>query len=266
MEFGLLMQNWWSITDKATSFAAQCVAALTISNAQQQDDRWFQLASDLLNMSKVALQIYIASGDNVSLASVIFIARRSVQTYSGSVDRHRNDILKVSSRTLETVCKINVRGTLPDLQQEFCDLWNQLVFAAQTEQRPHHVSVCTMTLKNIRKLYKDLHEGHGATLTPFYAATDDQDVLDDPISYPTCTINDHRSLLPVQDLQFEEPPLDVASTSSSMHMPSGIVPLTTHTTMAMPAPLVTPAPSNTSIMLMPTPATAYPPNVGAPLV
>ena len=255
IEFGLLMHNWRSITDNTTSFAAQCVAALTIS-ITQRDDRWFRLASDLLNVSKFVLQKYISNGDSVLLASIIFIARRTVQTYSGSADRHRNDILKMSSRTLETLCKLNVQSTLPELQHEFCDLWNQLVFAAQTEQRPQHVAVCTMTLKNIRKLYIALHDGSGAPLAPFYTAADDLDILDYPMSYPTCTIDDHRSLLPVQDLQFDEPPPDVAGTPSVMHMPPIIVPM--------------PTPGNTGIMPIPIPATlpaaAYPPNIGAPLV
>ena len=268
IEFGLLMQNWWRINEKATSFAAQCVATLTIRvlNAQLRDDRWFRLASDLLNMPKFVLEKYIANGDSVSLASAIFIARRTVQTYSGLVDRHRNDILRVSSRTLEMVCKVDdVQSTLPELQHDFCDLWNQLVSAAQTEQRPpHHVTVCTMTLKNIRKLYKDLHEGHDATATTFYTATDDQDVLDYPMLYPSCTIDEHRSSssLPVQDLQFDDPPSD-AVTPSSIHVPPGIVPVTAHTTIAMPAPMATPAPSNTSIIPLLTPTSAYPPNVGA---
>ena len=211
IEFGLLAQNWRDTTDKATSFSAQCVAALTISMVRR-DERWIQLASGLLNVPKPLLSLYTTRGDSILLANAIFIVRRTIQTYSGSAKRRRNNILNASSRTLGAICKLDFRGTLPELQHEFCHLWNQLVATAQTDQHPlHHVLVSTTTLKNIRKLYINLHESTYAHPTAFNAATDDRDpLLDNPESYPECTIHDHRPILPVLDLQFDEPTPDPA--------------------------------------------------------
>ena len=225
IEFGLFVQAWKNIVDKVPSFYAQCVAALTFSivRDRDRDERWFQLASNLLNVQKSVLHIYIKHGDSILLAIATFIARRTVQTYSGSVERHREDILDASSKTLETVCELNIRGTLPDLQHEFCGLWNQLVHTAQTDQRPHHVFVSKKTLKNIRKIYIALHESSDRPPTAFYTTTDDRDpVLDDSMSYPRCTNDDHHPS-PVPDLRFDEP-ADVTDAPNLISMPIPAVP------------------------------------------
>ena len=226
IEFGLLVQNWTAVTDKVTSFSAQCVVALTISfSSRRRDERWFQLASGLLNKSKSVLHKYTAHGDNMLLANAIFIVRQTIRTYFVSDERHRQDILKASSRTLEMFCKLDTRHTLPDLRHEFCDLWNQLVDTALTDPYPLHSVVCMGTLKTIRKLYIALHENAGTCPTPFYSTTDDRDpILDIPKSYPLCMHDDHRPSRPNPDLQFDEPdstmPMPISTFQYSTAQPS----------------------------------------------
>jgi hypothetical protein len=111
IEFGLFVQNWKDITHPVTLFYRQCVAALTILIVRDYDERWYQLTSGLLDVSKPLLRKYIGNGDSILLANAIFIVRRTVQTYSGSEERRRNDIIVASSKTLETVCKLDVRLT-----------------------------------------------------------------------------------------------------------------------------------------------------------
>ncbi|KAH9983040.1 hypothetical protein BJV74DRAFT_852189, partial [Russula compacta] len=209
VEFALFVNGWRKITHPVTTFYAQCVAGCTIWAVRERDERWFQLATGQLNVSKSLLQNYLTHGDSVLLANVMFMVRRMVQTYSGSAERHRNDILAASSKTLEMVCKLNIRNTLPELQHEFCTLWDQLVDTAQTSKHPHVVLVCTAALKNVRKLYVALHKGTSGSPTEFSATTDDGDpVLDRATSYPTCTVAGHRpspsQLVP--PLQLDEPP------------------------------------------------------------
>ncbi|KAF8494072.1 hypothetical protein F5888DRAFT_1805646 [Russula emetica] len=209
IEFGLFVQNLKDITHPVTLFYRQCVAALTISIVRDHDERWKQLANGLLDVSKTLLHKYIGNGDSILLANAIFIVRRTVQTYSGSEEHHRNDIIGASSKTLETVCKLDIRHTSPELQHEFCGVWNQLVDTAQSNPPPHHGFVATTTLKNIRKLYIALHDCSGTPPTAFYTTTDDRDpILDNPKSYPMCTIDDHRPSDPIPDLQFDEPTPD----------------------------------------------------------
>jgi hypothetical protein len=223
IEFGLFVQNWKNITDKVTTFYAQCVAALTISILRDRirDGRWFQLASGLLKVPKPVLYKYIAHGDSILLANAIFIVRKTVQTYSGAKERHRQDILDASSKTLEKVCKLDIGGTLPELQHEFCDLWNQLVHTAKTDERAHHVYIAKMTLKNIRKLYIALHGSPGTPPAADCSTTDDPDaVLDHPEHYSMCTLGDHRPATPNPALQFDEPDPDAPPTPNMMPMPS----------------------------------------------
>ena len=210
-EFGLFVQNW-NITDRITYFYAKCVVALTVSFAQR-DNHWFQLASGLLNVPKPLLNKYIAEGDNIRLASAIFVVRRTIQTYSGSGERHGMDILDASSRTLEMVCRLDIGGTLPELQHQFCGLWNKVVNTAQTNRFSHNVLVSTRTLKNIRHLFLALHKNADTRRhTAFYTTTDDLDlVLDNPMSYPMCEAPEHHSLVP--NLEFDEPAPDAAGNS-----------------------------------------------------
>ena len=230
IEFGLFVQNWKDVTHPVTLFYRQCVAALTVSIVRGHDERWYQLVNGLLDVSKTLPHKYMENDDNtllvnnILLANVIYIVRRTVQTYSGSAERHREDIIGASSKTLETVCKLDIRSTLPELQHEFCGLWNQLVDTAQSNPPPHHGFVATTTLKNIRKLYITLHKCSNTPPTPFYTATDDQDsILDNPKSYPMCML--HIPSDPIPDLQFDEPaPDDGPPTPNMTPMPTPTFP------------------------------------------
>jgi Family of unknown function (DUF6535) len=218
IEFGLFVQNWRNIAHPVTRFYAQCVAAVTISSVtlQERDDRWFQLASGPLGTSKHLFQNYLKYRDSILLANAISILRLTIQTYSGSAERHRSEILGASSKTLDSLRSLDHRNTFPDLQHEFCTVWNQLVHLAQKDDRPHIVCVATATLKNIRKLYIGLHKGTSGAPTSFSSATDDSDrVLDDATSYCICDVVGHRSLHTVPELKIEEPALEVGTNTPS---------------------------------------------------
>jgi len=237
IEFGLFVQNWKSIAHPVTRFYAQCVAAVTISSItlHERDDRWFQLASGPLGASKNLFQNYLKNRDNILLANAISILQQTIQTYSGSAERHRSEILGASSKTLESLRRLDLGHTFPDLQHEFCAVWNQLVDLAQNDKRPYIVCVATAALKNIRKLYIGLHKGTSAAPTSFSGTTDDSDpVLDDARSYCKCDVVGHRSLHPVPDLKIEEPTPEVGTNDPSTPvasargtnptLPPGVVP------------------------------------------
>jgi hypothetical protein len=213
IHFGLFVQGWKNISSPITIFYAQYVVAVTLASVQERDDNWFELASGQLNESKSLLRYYYSTyGDSVQLANAIFIIRRTIQT-SRSENRHRDDILKASSKTLELICRFDIQDTLPDLQHQFCDLWNQLVGGAQNAQ-PHVRLLCVMILKSIRRLYITLHDENTSSFPKaFSTSTDDGDrVLDDPRSYPECSINEHshsQESQPVPDLELDEPPRSV---------------------------------------------------------
>ena len=219
IEFGLFVINWKAITHAVTLFYAECVAAVTISSVPKHDDRWLQLASGPLDASKwYLLHNHSTNYDNILLANTISIVRRTIQTYSGSPDRHRSDILGASTKTLESLRKLDINQILPELQYEFCSVWNQLVDLAKNDQREYIVYVAKTTLKNIRKLYLVSHKGTSAYPTAFSGATDDGDsILDDPNSYCTCSLAGHGPCKNVPELKIEEPAQEV--TEGGLPMP-----------------------------------------------
>ena len=179
IEFGIFMQNWKD-NNKVTSFYARCVATLTIPIIQNRDKRWIQLAT--VNAQHLSRSLHHNEDyHSILLSNAIFVVRITIQTYSGSEESDWDDILNVSRRTLGAVCKLDIRHTVPELQYEFCDLWNKLVNMARTDQRPQLRFISMKMLKNIRKLYL---ASHGTPLTDFNTTDDWEQVMDNPYIYP----------------------------------------------------------------------------------
>jgi hypothetical protein len=261
--FGLFVQGWKNTSHPVTSFYAQFVVAVTLASVQQRDDHWFQLASRQLNQSKSDLRNYFAYGDSILLANAIFIIRRTSQTFSGSEDRHRKEIHEASSKTLKLVCRLDIQSTFPELQHQFCILWNQLVDAAQNNIHPRARTLCTMMLKSTRKLYIILHDKTSSSPMAFSSSTDDGvRVLDDARSYPWCINNEHRHPMIVPDLPLDMLPRNASrSTATLMDMIPPLFPLfplvsVLSPTFPTPHPSVVPSP-HYSVALRPSP-TAFP--------
>jgi hypothetical protein len=245
IHFGLFVQGWKKVTHPVTAFYTQFVVAVTLASVQEQerDDRWLQLASEQLKKSTSVIQFFLEyGGDTILLPNAIFIIRRTIQTFSGSEDDHRNDILEASSKTLKLICRFDIQRTLEEHQHQFCSLWNQLVDAAQNNTHPRATPLCTMMLKIIRKLYITLHEKTDSSPTAFSTTTDDRDqVLDDARSYPSCTNDEHSHSTPVPELQLDELPRNgIHATASSMDM---IPPLSPSLVPRTPPPYSTSLPS-----------------------
>ncbi|KAI9434512.1 hypothetical protein H4582DRAFT_2176331 [Lactarius indigo] len=113
----------------------------------------------------------------------------------------------------------------PDLQHEFCALWNQIVLKVQNDDDRGMVGCI---LRPIRKVYIALHQGTGAAPTQFSASTHDwDDILYDPRSYPQCDIVSHihvpsPTILAWDVMHDDDTPLPAPLTSPDM--PSSSVP------------------------------------------
>ena len=248
IHFGLFVQGWKKIPDPVIAFYAQFVVAVTLASVQRRDDHWFELASGQLKESKSLLQDYFAQhGDSIQLANLIFITRRAIQI-NGLEGDHRNDIHEALSETLKLICRFDIQKTLPELQHQFCSLWNQLLDAAQNATFPPARIPSTLTLRTIRRLYITLHENTSCSPTAFTTRTDDRDtVLDDARSYPRCTIDGHRhsDLISVPELQLDGPPRnthhapDIDSSKSMMPgLSSALVPVGSSTKPSSAAPII----------------------------
>ena len=164
----------------------QVVFSIIVARVQQRDDSWFILASDQLGIPETVLQSHAAHGDNLSFAILIYVTRKQFNHFWDSAwpSYWISDVLGA-------VSKFNVEDTSPELQHEFCALWNQVVLQAQDDSIGNF-SKCI--LKPIRHLYIHLHQGTDCAPTLFSASTsENNDILDEPYSYPVCNVTHQQN-------------------------------------------------------------------------
>jgi hypothetical protein len=236
VDFGLFLKDWSRVDRPITAYYAQCVVAVIISTVQAQarDDRWVQLVTCQIKVSKYVLRRYFTHGDSILLANLNDIVRQTLQISSDIADHYETFIKDASSMTLESLCKLDARDTLPELQHEFCKLWNELVDTASRDQHLSVHNISLATLKDIRKVYISLHED---THTPpdQFAAIDDSDAaLLDVSSYPECTIDHHAPSVMLPNVQGQP-----STVGGDAFQPPGFHP----TTMPIAFPIPFPAPT-----------------------
>ncbi|KAN0137366.1 hypothetical protein V8E53_004811 [Lactarius tabidus] len=167
---------------------SQYLVSVILESVQKHDDVWCKLAAGHLGVSESALQYYLAKGDSASLANLNCVLRRAIDSH-----QTRPFYTDATTRTLERISKIDVQGTLPELRDEFCTLWNELVLMSRAES-PSFLGPNEI-LTRIRHIYIALHPSTVSTLpTAFSAPTaDEARFSSEPPSYPLCTAADHHS-------------------------------------------------------------------------
>jgi len=228
VEFGIFAQKLKDSADRVTALSAHCAVAVVISRVREHEENWFQLVLGQLNAPKLLLYRYISHGDSILLANLMFIVRRIVQSYSGSTTHQQKDLHHATLKTLKFVCKFDIKGTLPELQHEFCDLWNLLADKAENDERPRVRCITKTVLERTRKLYDALHDDQDTSECfsdgIFTIRTDDGiPILGDASPYPWCTCSKHRSTPPVEELQFDEPPPDLTPNPAHTPTPSAVI-------------------------------------------
>ena len=176
-----LVRGWDNGGDFETMMIRAVVSSV-VARAQRHNDNWFAVAADEMGVPESDLRDYAARGNNLSLAVLIHIVR---QQFSLLVEPHWPD--EEFSKVLGAASKFNVLDTSPELQHEFCALWNEVVqvdyFRAQR-----------YILRPIRNVYLTLHQNTDCATTRFTASTDDEDpIFRQPFSYPLCNIPGHHS-------------------------------------------------------------------------
>jgi hypothetical protein len=176
-----IVRDWGNNTDEDAILDAQATISMIVARVQPRDHSWFLLTSNALGVSESVLRDYASNGHTLSLAILIHITRQQFSHYgkqSWPSDKF-SEILKAAS-------KFNVQGTSPELQHEFCALWNQIVLKVQNDNNP---SMAFEILVPIRNLYIALHQNTDSAPTRFSPSTGDKDnTLREPSSYPVCNI------------------------------------------------------------------------------
>jgi hypothetical protein len=166
------------------STPVRAIFSIVVARVQQHDDSWFILASDELGMQETVLREHAARGDNLSFAILIYVTRQQF-SHIGIAYWPDYAIMNI----LEAASKFNVEDTSPELQHEFCALWNQAVRKAQNDG---NWEIAKRILKPIRHVYIRLHRDTNSAPTLFSASMSDaNDILDEPDSYPVCVVTGH---------------------------------------------------------------------------
>ena len=174
------------------SSLARGIIASIISTNDECDERWSTLAMDELGISKYVLWRYLEHGDSVLLANLIHATRQ----FFHSLLQPNSDLTRKSLSILSSLSKFDILNTLPELQHDFCALWNEIVEKARRSGADNNPFIDILI--EIRSLYVGLH-GTNAALTYIFASTTSYDEpLRQPDLYPLCTMPDHHCNLTIQ--------------------------------------------------------------------
>jgi hypothetical protein len=101
---------------------AQSIVAGIISKVQADDSDWVALATDQLGPS---LPRYLEHGnDSVLLANLIHITRQILESSRDGPGRDMADAMSLN--IFPTLSNFDIQNTLPELQDDFLALWNEM--------------------------------------------------------------------------------------------------------------------------------------------
>ena len=158
----------------------QALFSIAVARVQRHDDSWFILASDEMAIPEAVLRSHAAHGDSLSLVILIHIIRQQF-TYLRTTSWPYREI----SSALRSASKFDVRDTSPELQHEFCALWNQMGHAAQDDRDR---KIARYILDSLRGFYIALHQGTDSA-PPTFSASVPLLLID--YFYPVCNVPDH---------------------------------------------------------------------------
>jgi hypothetical protein len=173
------------VNDSNERLFLQMEVASIITCAQERNDRWFELAMDQFGVSERMLRHYLAHGNSVLLANLTQIARKF---YDGIV---KADVpyFDPSWLALKLLTQFDPRNTLPELQDGFCALWNEIV---QTAQKDENKLSPFFILYTIRHIYIALHQDTIMHTPAFATSTDPyDDIFFKASSYALCNTPGH---------------------------------------------------------------------------
>jgi hypothetical protein len=173
-EIGIFLKSLDNSVNEWLAPILRGIIAQIVACVRDCDDRWTALARDHLDVQEDVLQNYITQGDDLLLANLIEFTRHA--------DRSKSFAYAVVAELPE----FDICNTLPELQNNFCAMWNQVVQEAQNGGAD---SYPVRILREIRHHYIALHRDTEAAPTAFSEDTHFlDDVLRQPSSYPLCNL------------------------------------------------------------------------------
>jgi hypothetical protein len=179
IEMAHSLRQWSKSTGDEFAHYVRRIVTQVVTGAPERNERWIELVVDEFEIPREVLLDKIGHSDHsVLLALLLYMIR------------HANQSGSWTPWILSSLCQFDTGDTLPELQHDFCTLWNEIVHQAQRDGRD---STAVNILREIRHAYIQLHRGTVAAPIHFSARTYHfNDVLAEPQSYPRCTIARHR--------------------------------------------------------------------------
>ena len=174
VEIAHSLRRWSKSTDDEIIHYVRRIVTQVIAGVRERDDRWISLAKAEFGVPDSVLRDNIHHGDSALLSLLIHLTREAFQSGSWT------------PFVLNTLTQFDMCNTLPDLQHEFCFLWNEIVREAR---RGEIDCTAVKILREVRHGYIGLHQGADAfsTHTNFF-----NPALARPRSYPFCNTPSHR--------------------------------------------------------------------------
>ena len=172
------LRRWSKGTDDEIIHYVRRIVTQVIAGVRERDDSWIALAKAEFGVPDHVLRENIRHDDSALLSLLIHMTRQAFGSGSWT------------SFILNTLIQFDMCNTVPELQHEFCALWNDIVREAR---RGGIDCAAVKILREIRHGYIGLHQGTDAAPTAFSAHTHFYNpVLAQPRSYRFCDIPSHR--------------------------------------------------------------------------
>jgi hypothetical protein len=181
-----ILRGWENNLGEEMIVSARFAISHVIATRQPRDNSWYAFASNELGLPDASLRDYAAHGDSLLLLVLIHVVRQQFIHI-----RKEFWLGGAFSQVLDKASKFNAQDTSPELQHDFCALWNQIVRKVQDDD---DWLVPFSILGRVRNVYLALHQGTDSASTLFSTSTDNWDpILWEPSSYPVCKIPGHCS-------------------------------------------------------------------------
>ena len=181
-EVARLVKSWDTGEDAGIAIISRALVSGVVARAQRRDNLWFTLASNEMSVSESVLRNYATHGNNLSLAILNHVVRQQLSFFGNYLWQFYR-----FWEVLEAASKFDVHDTSPELQHEFCALWNEVIRADDNGNIPWYI------LRPIRNIYLTLHLHTDCAPTEFSPSTNDEDaILKEKSIYPMCNIPGHH--------------------------------------------------------------------------
>ncbi|KAI0257918.1 hypothetical protein BC834DRAFT_976314 [Gloeopeniophorella convolvens] len=188
-DFGVVASRRIKDPDQETAFMARSIMAATTAAVGRTDERWFPVMMDQLGVDDSTLRRYISHGDDLLLANLLQFLRSDL----AAMVRDQATFGEYCFYILRK--DIHIERCLPELQHEFCKLWNGIVDTAAADYfdgfRNSHPS--SMLAFRLRGLLGVLHPEFVPSLVAIEEPSSFTYVLP---TFPRCPDPRHRSRPP----------------------------------------------------------------------